>query len=105
MKSIILAIGIVVSIAIIGLILYVSLREKEKFSEVDCWSTIYRPCCRNCAYWERTDDGAYMMGWCRKCNCPEKADYCCMDYNGLDSVIGDGNIIMDSEEDTEEEDE
>lgn len=63
-------------------------------SRPDWTGKVFRPCCKYCAYWMPYDmlceDTKQPMQICIKHNQHTDWDYCCMDYDGLDTEVQNG---------------
>ena len=80
--------GIILIIAAIALgkIARCNLQPSEK----DWTDGVFRPCCRHCAYWtELAENGD---GFCEKKADYVSWDYCCIDYDGIDTEVRDYGV-------------
>lgn len=67
--------------------------SKDKPEKHDWIDTVYRPCCRHCAYWipdPGMEPGYKTAQFCDKLECYTDWDYCCMNYDGIETEVGYG---------------
>ncbi len=66
--------------------------SKDKPENYDWVDDVYRPCCRHCAYWalDELADSYSTAQFCDKLECFTDWDYCCMNYDGIDTEVDHG---------------